>query len=111
MKIIWTKLDEYPGYEINRLGEIRRKSTGNILRPFDDQRGYLRVTLNGKNVKVHILVAQTFLPNPDNLPVVNHKKGNKHDNRASQLEWVSYSENVKHAWALGLRKKKKCTES
>jgi len=57
-----------------------------MLKPFDDQRGYLRVTLNGKNIKVHKIVAEMFLPNPANLPVVNHKNGKKHDNRASQLE-------------------------
>jgi len=102
MKIIWKGLAEYPEYEINRLGQIRKKGTSQPLVPFDDHRGYLRVTLNRKNVKVHILVAKTFLPNPENLPVVNHKHGNKHDNRASQLEWCSYSENTKHAWALGL---------
>ena len=106
MRIIWITLADYPDYEINRLGQIRKK-TGKILKPFDDRRGYLRVSLNGKNIKVHILPAKTFLPNPDNLPVVNHKKGNKHDNRASQLEWCSHSDNTKHAWALGLCKRRK----
>jgi hypothetical protein len=107
MIIKWRALAEYPKYEINRLGQIRKKETGKLLLPFDDRRGYLRVTLNGKNIKVHILVAKTFLPNPGNLPIVNHKSGVKHDNRASQLEWCSWSENVKHAWALGLRRRRK----
>ena len=107
MKITWIALEDYPEYEINRLGQIRKKKTGRILKPFDDRRGYLRVTLNGKNVKVHILTARTFLPNPDNLPIVNHKKGNKHDNRVSQLEWCFYSENTKHAWTFGLCKRRK----
>lgn len=105
MRIVWTTLEDYPEYEINRLGQIRKKKTGRLLKPFDDQRGYLRVSLGGKNIKVHILVAKTYIPNPDNLPIVNHKKGKKHDNRASQLEWCSHSDNTKHAWELGLRKR------
>lgn len=86
------------------MGQIRRKASQKILKPFDDSRGYLRVSLNGKSVKIHRIIAQMFVPNPQNLPVVNHKKGNKHDNRASQLEWVTYSENTQHAYAIGLCK-------
>lgn len=109
MKIVWRSIPEYPGYEINRLGQIRRKSTGLILKPFDDGRGYLRVSLNGKNIKVHVLVARMFVPNPHGYPIIDHKRGNKHDNRASQLEWCTFSENTKRAHRLGLcrRDKKK----
>ena len=64
MKIVWHTIPDFPEYEINRLGEIRRKSTGRVLKPFDDRRGYLRVSLNGCNVKVHLLVAKMFVPNP-----------------------------------------------
>lgn len=102
MKIIWHTIPEYPGYEINRLGQIRRKSTKRILKPYDDQRGYLRVTLSGKKVKIHILVAKMFVPNPAGYTLVDHKHGNKHDNRASQLEWCTPSENTRRAYALGL---------
>ena len=111
MLITWKSITEYPDYEINRLGQIRKKKTGRVLKAFDDKRGYLRVTLSGKNVKVHILVAKTFLPNPDNLPIVNHKTGDKYDNRASQLEWCSYSKNTKHAWSLGLCRRRKSNEN
>lgn len=107
MRIAWHTLPDYPEYEINRLGQIRRKSTGRVLKPFDDSRGYLRVSLNGKNVKVHILVAKMFVPNPNSYPVVDHKKGNKHDNRASQLEWCTIAENTRRAHALGLYPRKK----
>ncbi len=79
MKIVWHTIPDFPEYEINRLGEIRRKSTGRVLKPFDDRRGYLRVSLNGCNVKVHLLVAKMFVPNPHGYPVVDHKRGNKHD--------------------------------
>lgn len=67
---------------------------------------YLRVALskNGKPVhkSVHRLVAEHFIPNPDNKPQVNHIKGIRTDNRASQLEWATNSENVKHAFKIGL---------
>lgn len=107
MRIKWYIIKDHPNYEINRLGQIRNRRTGRILKPFDDCRGYLRVSLDGVNVKLHILVARMFVKNPDPVhkTIVNHKKGNKHDPRASQLEWVTPSENVKHAWATGLRKR------
>ena len=102
MRIVWHALPDFPGYEINRLGQIRRQSTGRVLKPFDDRRGYLRVSMNGKNVKVHLLVAKMFVPNPHGYPVVDHKHGDKHDNRASQLEWCTVAENTRRAYALGL---------
>lgn len=74
------------------------------IRPKDDR--YLRVTLtNGvetHTISVHRIVAQHFVPNPNNLPCVNHKDGNKHNNNASNLEWVSVRENTQHAiYVLG----------
>lgn len=109
MRLKWYAIDDHPNYELNRMGQVRNRRTGKILKPFDDGRGYLRVTLDGINIKLHILVAKKFVPNPDpvNKTVVNHKKGNKHDPRASQLEWVTQSENIKHAWDTGLIQKKK----
>lgn len=86
MRIVFKPIVEHPNYEINRLGEVRNRITGNIVKPYDDGQGYLRVKLDGQNCRLHILVAVAFIPNPDNKPVVNHKKGKKHDCRASQLE-------------------------
>ena len=55
-----------------------------------------------KSCALHRLVAMTFIPNPEGKPVVNHIDGNTHNNAVSNLEWCTYSENVKHAWRTGL---------
>lgn len=64
-----------------------------------DKDGYVRVGLCGlygkKNFGVHRLVAEAFIPNPDNLPEVNHINGNRADNRVENLEWVSFMDNQK----------------
>lgn len=70
--------------------------------------GYLTIGLiNDKNeivtVRHHILVAKTFIPNPDNHPVVNHKNGNKHDNSISNLEWCTHKQNTDHSITTGLQ--------
>lgn len=69
----------------------------------DKKKGYLGVSLykNKKehNRKVHILVATMWVDNPENKPTVNHKKGNKKDNRSAQLEWNTYGENHKHSYS------------
>lgn len=68
-------------------------------------RGYLRVQLGRiRGGTVHRFVAETFIPNPKKHPTVNHKNGIKTDNRISNLEWVSYSENNLHAYRHGLHK-------
>jgi len=108
----WKIIQDHPNYEVSSMGKVRNMITGLMLKPYDDGKGYLRVKLDGENCRLHILVAQAHVPNPENKPLVNHKKGNKHDPRASQLEWVNQSENIRHAYATGLIKKsrrgKKC---
>jgi len=62
---------------------------------------YVTVQIGGRGGKteyLHRIVARCFIPNPENKPCVNHKNGDKHDNRAENLEWVTYSENHKHAY-------------
>lgn len=70
-----------------------------------DRCGYHEVILNGKQYRVHRLVAEAFIPNPNNLPCVNHKDGNKQNNSVDNLEWVTYSENTIHSFKTGLQKK------
>lgn len=89
---------------INNKGCKRDK----ILKPKEDRKGYLRIGLT-KNKKqkfllVHRLVAQTFIANTNNYPVVNHIDGNPLNNNINNLEWCTYSYNTKHAYKIGLKK-------
>lgn len=82
-----------------------------IMRParcFDKRRGtweYLKTALDGRTVVVHRVVAQTWVPNQDGKPFVNHINGDKADNRVENLEWCSASENAIHAYRTGLTRK------
>lgn len=77
-----------------------------VLEPIRDAYGYLRVNLYKDGVrhllKIHRLMATTFIDNPDGLPQVNHKDGNKENNSVENLEWVTESQNTQHAWDNGL---------
>jgi hypothetical protein len=106
-RIRWKRIEDHPNYEVSSMGDVRNIQTGRLLKPYDDGRGYLRVKIDGRCCRLHILVAAAFIPNPDLKPEVNHKRGKKNDCRASQLEWVTGSENIKHAWDFGLLKRRK----
>jgi len=92
-------------YLITSHGEIIRN--GKVRKVGVTRTGYQSVVLckNGvmKNYRVHRLVAEAFIPNPDNKPHVNHINGDKTDNRVENLEWVTQSENMQHAYSSGLR--------
>lgn len=94
----WEQIKDYEGlYEVSNLGRIRNKKTGRILKPLKNTNGYLRLDLckNGirRAAKVHRLVAEAFIPNPQNLPCVNHKDENKINNCLDNLEWCTYEYN------------------
>ena len=119
-KEVWKDVLEFPEMcEVSNLGNVRTKDriitrkdgikypvSGRMLSPTKDAQGYLRVTLSKNNKcynrKVHRLVAESFVENTHEKPQVNHINGVKCDNRASNLEWMTSSENNRHAHATGL---------
>ena len=82
---------------------INNRWGGRKVKPQPNGKGYLRVHIAGKMYLVHRLVAEKYVPNPDNLPQVNHKDGDKTNNRADNLEWVSNLGNRSHAVKTGLQ--------
>ena len=96
-------------YQISTFGRIKslKKCHEKILKPFVDKDGYLSIALSkdGKvrKFKVHRLVAQAFIPNPDGKPQINHRDGNKMNNHVDNLEWNTDRENNLHAIKTGLR--------
>lgn len=100
----WRPIPTHPQYSISDTGLIRgpRKMRRPQDHPSTD--GYLKVHLTkpDKFITIHRLVALTFVPNPDSKVEVNHKNGDRQDNRAENLEWVTHGENMRHATdALG----------
>jgi hypothetical protein len=117
MQEIWKDIKGYEGlYKVSNLGRVKslnrviknkngslRSLEERMLNPLKDTDGYLMVGLfqygNQKRCKIHRLVAETFLENPNNKPQVNHINEIKSDNKLSNLEWVTAKENVNHGSA------------
>ena len=117
-KEIWKKIiidDFVTDYYVSSLGRVYSEITKTILKPLPTNSGYVRVRIYYNNSSayksIHRLVAIAFLQNIDNLSVVNHKDGNKLNNKVSNLEWASYSDNINHAYIHNLRKVKYGDES
>lgn len=111
MEEIWVDVIDHEGrYKVSNLGRVSSfRFEGHILKPLRLRDNYLAIVLqhaNGtkKHRMIHRLVAQHFIPNPDNKPQVNHKDGNIHNNHADNLEWVTPKENIHHSIRLGLQK-------
>lgn len=109
---IWKTIDEQPKYEVSNLGRIRVKATGLIRKQQKGVtcKGYWNISfyqghgLPTKNYLVHRLVAKAFIPNPNNLPQVNHIDSNRENNCVDNLEWISISDNLKHSFRSNNRK-------
>jgi hypothetical protein len=101
------QIQNHPNYGICANGKVINLKNNRILSGSKDKDGYLRVSLDNKSLTMHRLVAENFIPNPKRLPIINHKDGNKQNNLVDNLEWVTHSQNVIHAYATGLAKGRK----
>lgn len=105
---MWKLINEHPNYEVSDMGQVRNITTGRILKDRINTRGYTVVYLstNGKvkTKRLHRLVAEAFIPNPNGKEQVNHIDADKRNNEVSNLEWTSRHENYAHAVKLGLSK-------
>lgn len=98
----------HPNYSISNTGRIMNSRGREKVLNDHSKDGYLQVDLYNSGIRetkrVHRLVAEAFIPNPDHKPDVNHIDGNKRNNSADNLEWVTKSENMLHAYSTGLTK-------
>lgn len=100
---IWKDIKGYDGiYKVSNLGRIKSIRNNKILKLYKNKKNnYISVHFSlknkQKNIRVHRLVAQAFIPNMLNKPYINHKDGNKQNNNANNLEWCTQKENVQHA--------------
>lgn len=118
MEEIWKDIKEFEGcYQVSNLGRVRsltrkvktfngvRTSKGQILKPITTKNGYLRICFKSHQqnyyYSIHRLVAEAFIPNPNNFPIVNHKDNNSLNNNANNLEWCTQSYNVKYSYTNG----------
>lgn len=88
-------------YEVSNYGRVRRN--GRILKPWKNRKGYLHVDLSKNGIRrkalIHRLVAQSFIPNPNNYPEINHKDENKTNNAVDNLEWCTREYNNNYSKA------------
>lgn len=106
----WKTIKDFENYQVSNKGNIRNVKTSRILTPIVSKQEYLKVNIRNKrycrSVYIHRLVAIYFVKNEHGKAQVNHIDGNKTNNCCSNLEWVTIRENSKHAYNIGLHKKK-----
>lgn len=102
MEEIWKTIEDYPNYMVSNMGRVKainwnRENKEKEIKPYTTYKGYLRLRLckNGKSkqFQIHRLVAQAFIPNPENKPYIDHINTDRTDNRAENLRWVTNKEN------------------
>lgn len=101
MKELWKDIKDYEGlYQVSNLGRVKRVATGRILKPLKHTKGYLNIGLYKNHTAskklIHRLVAQAFIPNPENKAEINHIDEDKTNNISSNLEWSTRKENVNY---------------
>lgn len=90
----WKEITDYPNYQISNLGNVRNKNN-DILIPYLNKSGYycIKIYTDEYSKLIHRLIAEAFIPNPDNLPEVDHIDRNRKNNSLDNLRWVSRNEN------------------
>jgi hypothetical protein len=103
----WKPVEGFEDYLVSSNGDIYSNISKRLLKRYEHNHGYSATAFHKNKVRyqalTHRVVAKAFIPNPDNLPTVNHKDGNKKNNHISNLEWCSYLDNNLHALETGLR--------
>lgn len=102
MTEIWKNIEGYEGkYQVSNLGQVKSMiGQEKVLHPKKHRNGHLQIGLHKdkkrKTMYIHRLVAQAFIPNPDNLPCVNHKDENPNNNNVDNLEWCTQKYNCNY---------------
>lgn len=107
----WRKISRNTNYSISEEGQVRNDITGRIKAQYvNKDNGYPTVDLYKDNksmkVTVHRLLAEAFIPNPENKPCIDHKDGNRQNNSLNNLRWATYSENNSRFNTIGVRSEK-----